>query len=164
VTLPTVSVLLPVRDGARHLPEALASLRAQTLTDFELILVDDGSRDDSAAVAEVHGVRGLRQGPEGRVAAREGGRAAARGRFVARMDADDVALPERLELQVAATSGSTACPSSRSTRRRATPRRSGSAPWPGRCRASASEDSSRLGVGRKGRASSQSLDVVVSEC
>jgi glycosyltransferase involved in cell wall biosynthesis len=102
VTVPTVSVVLPVRDGALHLPEALESLRAQTFRDFELIVVDDGSRDDSAAIAEAHGARVLRQGREGLVAALERGRAAARGRFLARMDADDVALPERLELQVAA--------------------------------------------------------------
>ena len=102
MTLPTVSLLLPVRDGARHLPEALESLRAQTFTDFELIVVDDGSRDDSAAIAEAYDARVLRQGREGLVAALERGRAAASGRFLARMDADDVALPERLELQVAA--------------------------------------------------------------
>jgi hypothetical protein len=91
-----------VRDGARHLSEALASLDAQTFRDFELIVVDDGSRDDSAAIAEAHGARVLRQGREGLVVALERGRAAARGRLLARMDADDVALPERLELQVAA--------------------------------------------------------------
>ena len=102
MTLPTVSVLLPVRDGSRHLPEALESLRAQSFRGFELIVVDDGSRDDSAAIAEAYGARVLRQGRDGLVAALERGRAAARGRFLARMDADDVALPERLELQVAA--------------------------------------------------------------
>jgi glycosyltransferase involved in cell wall biosynthesis len=101
VTVPAVSVLLPVRDGARHLPEALASLGAQTFRDFELIVVDDGSEDDSAAIAEAHGARVIRQGREGLVAALERGRAAARGRYLARMDADDVALPERLALQVA---------------------------------------------------------------
>ena len=102
MTLPTVSVLLPVRDGARHLPEALDSLRAQTFQDFELIVVDDGSHDDSAPIAEAHGAHVLRQEQQGLVAALGRGRAAARGRFVARMDADDVALPERLALQVAA--------------------------------------------------------------
>lgn len=90
-----------MRDGERHLPEALASLHAQTFQDFELLVVDDGSRDDSAAIAEAQGARVLRQGREGLVAALERGLAAASGRFVARMDADDVALPERLELQVA---------------------------------------------------------------
>ncbi|HSK14528.1 MAG TPA: glycosyltransferase, partial [Gaiellaceae bacterium] len=52
---PTVSVLLPVRDGEAHLGEALASLSAQTLADFEAIVVDDGSRDETGALAEKAG-------------------------------------------------------------------------------------------------------------
>ena len=91
-----------MRDGARLLPEALASLEAQTFEDFELIVVDDGSRDDSAAIAEAHGARVIRPGREGLVSALERGRREARGRYFARMDADDVALPERLAVQVAA--------------------------------------------------------------
>lgn len=102
MTPPTVSVLLPVRDGAPFLPEALESLRSQTFGDFELIVIDDGSRDESAEIAEAYGARVLRQGRDGLVAALERGRAEARGVFVARMDADDVALPRRLEVQIAA--------------------------------------------------------------
>jgi glycosyltransferase involved in cell wall biosynthesis len=107
---PLVSVLLPVRDEARYLGEALASLSAQTFDDFEVLVVDDGSRDGSAEIAEAHArqdtrFRVLRQPRSGLVSALERARADARGRFLARMDGDDVALPHRLEVQVAALEG-----------------------------------------------------------
>ena len=103
--MPLVTALLPVRDEAEHLSEALASLSAQTFADFEVLVVDDGSRDGSAAIAEARAredgrFRVLRQEPAGIVAALERGRSEARGRLIARMDGDDVALPERLEAQV----------------------------------------------------------------
>jgi glycosyltransferase involved in cell wall biosynthesis len=103
--VPLVTALLPVRDEAEHLSEALASLSAQTFADFEVLVVDDGSRDGSAAIAEARAredgrFRVLRQEPAGIVAALERGRSEARGRLIARMDGDDVALPERLEAQV----------------------------------------------------------------
>jgi glycosyltransferase involved in cell wall biosynthesis len=96
-----------VRDEEPFLAECLDSLSAQTLSDFEAIVVDDGSTDSSAAIATEHARRDsrfrvLRQGPAGMVAASERARVEARAPLVARMDADDVALPERLELQVAA--------------------------------------------------------------
>lgn len=113
---PLVSVLLPVRDEAAFLAEALASLSAQTLADFEAIVVDDGSSDGSAEIAEAHAradrrFRVLRQPRSGLVAALERARAKARGRYLARMDGDDVALPERLEAQVEAleSEGLAAC-------------------------------------------------------
>ena len=107
VAAPLVSMVMPVRDEAPYLTEALASLSAQTLEDFEVLVVDDGSRDGSAEIAETHArddprFRVLRQQRAGLVAALEHARAEARGRYVARMDGDDVALPRRLELQVAA--------------------------------------------------------------
>lgn len=101
---PRVSVLLPVRDALATLPETLASMRAQTLADFELLAVDDGSRDGSAEfLARQAGhdarVRVLATGGRGLVAALNAGLAAARAPLLARLDADDVAHPERLALQ-----------------------------------------------------------------
>jgi GT2 family glycosyltransferase len=110
---PTVTVLLPVRDEAAYLPEALESLSAQTFPDFEVLVIDDGSTDGSVEIAEAHAREDdrfsvIRQGTAGIVAALERGRAEARGSLIARMDGDDVALPERLEAQVEALAESLA--------------------------------------------------------
>jgi glycosyltransferase involved in cell wall biosynthesis len=107
VSAPRVSVLLPVRDEEPYLDEALASLSAQTLADFEAIVVDDGSADGSAAIADAWArrdprLRVIRQEPRGMVAASERARAEATAPLIARMDGDDVIAPDRLELQVAA--------------------------------------------------------------
>ena len=104
---PRVSVLLPVKDAAATLPECLASLRGQSLGDHEVVAVDDGSTDGSLALleraaAEDPRVRVLPAAAPGLVAALNTGLRAARGRFLARMDADDVAHEERLRLQVLA--------------------------------------------------------------
>ncbi len=102
---PRCSVLLPVRDGAETLPAALESLAAQTLREHEVIVVDDGSTDDSAAVVEAfcrrdERVQLLRQAPAGIVSALNLAAAAARAPLLARMDADDVCSPERLAQQL----------------------------------------------------------------
>ena len=108
-----VSVVTANYNGARHLADAIASVLAQTLTDLELIVVDDASSDDSAAVVE----RAASQ--DGRVrlivqpanagpgAARNRGIAAARGRWIAVFDSDDLMTPDRLErlLERAETDG-----------------------------------------------------------
>jgi len=104
---PHVSILVPVRNEAEYLSEALVSLSAQTFPDIEAIVVDDGSTDGSAEIAEAHArqdsrFRVLRQDPAGIVAALERGRVEARGSLLARMDGDDVALPGRLDAQVEA--------------------------------------------------------------
>jgi glycosyltransferase involved in cell wall biosynthesis len=105
LTAPLVSVLLPVRDAASYLAEALESLSAQTFSDFEVLAVDDGSTDGSAEIAGAHArddrrFRVILQEPVGIVAALERARSEARGGLIARMDGDDVALPERLAAQV----------------------------------------------------------------
>lgn len=104
--MPTVSVLLPVRNGAVHLDEALASMAAQTLDDFELVAVDDGSTDATPDLladwaARDPRLRVVRQEAAGIVAALERARREARSPYLARMDADDVAEPRRLEAQLA---------------------------------------------------------------
>lgn len=104
--MPRVTVVLPCRDAAARLPEAIASLEAQTFRDFEVIAVDDGSEDETFALlyawARRDGrVRVLRSPVRGVVGALAAGVAAAHGELVARMDADDVADPTRLERQVA---------------------------------------------------------------
>lgn len=96
---------MPVRDGEPHLDEAIASISAQTLRDFEVVVVDDGSTDGTprrlaAWAAEDPRVRVLGLPPTGIVGALEAARAAARGRYLARMDADDVAEPARFEAQL----------------------------------------------------------------
>ncbi len=104
---PLVSVLLPVRDAARTLGAALASLRRQTLADWECVAVDDGSRDGSADLLAAAAARDARltlvtTPPAGLVGALTAGLAHCRGPYVARMDADDVMRRDRLARQVAA--------------------------------------------------------------
>src|SRR5437899_1262740 len=100
-----ISILMPARDAAGTLAEALASIESQTCEDWELIVVDDGSRDDTPAIlgawaARDGRLRVLREGESlGIVAALNRALAEARGEIIARMDADDVALPERLARQ-----------------------------------------------------------------
>lgn len=98
-----LSWLIPVRDGERWLAECLASALDECGPDDEIVVVDDGShRSPSALLPADPRVRLLTQPPLGIVAALERGRAACRGRYVARLDADDVALPGRVNAQIAA--------------------------------------------------------------
>ncbi len=102
--MPLVSVLLPVRNAEATLGEALASLQAQSLEDHEVVAVDDGSSDGSAALLVAAArrdprVRVERATGRGLVAALNQARRSARGRFVARMDADDRSDPQRLATQ-----------------------------------------------------------------
>jgi glycosyltransferase involved in cell wall biosynthesis len=99
-----VSVVVPVRDGERFLLEAVQSVLAQTELDLELIVVDDGSTDTTrellAGLTDPR-VRVLTQPPRGLTDALNAGCAEAAAPVIARMDADDVALPDRLERQLA---------------------------------------------------------------
>ena len=105
MTAPRVSVLLPCRNGARTLQLALGSMLAQTFTEFELLLLDDGSADESTAIASHFNdsrVRVLSDGMHRGLPVRlNEGVSRARGQYIARMDADDVSFPCRLERQVA---------------------------------------------------------------
>ncbi len=104
-SMPAVSVLLPVRDGLPFLEQCVASLRRQTLRELEVVAVDDGSRDGSADLLDAWAsqdprVRVVHQPPGGLILALNAALAAASAPLVARMDADDVCHPRRLELQV----------------------------------------------------------------
>lgn len=103
--MPEISVLLPVRDGARTLALAMVSVLEQSFGDFELLVLDDGSVDASPDIALGFGdprVRLLRDGMKLGLATRLNlGIEAAAGRHIARMDADDVCFPERFARQVA---------------------------------------------------------------
>ena len=104
MTTPAVSVVMPVRDAASTIDAAVGSIRAQTDTDWELIAVDDGSRDGSLARLRAHAaadarIRVIATPARGLVAALTSGLEAGCGPLVARMDADDVSHPERLGRQ-----------------------------------------------------------------
>lgn len=105
MTAPTVSVLMPLYNAARYLDEAIDSILAQTWTDFELLVIDDGSTDGSRekVAARTDARIRLESMPrnQGVVAALNHGLQLVRGTFIARMDADDIAQPERLARQLA---------------------------------------------------------------
>lgn len=100
---PVVSVIVPVFNRSRTVSQAVGSLVAQTLDDLEIVVVDDGSSDGSAEMAERAGDHRLRvvRHPRnlGIPAARNTGLAEARGRYIAWLDSDDVAHPSRLAEQ-----------------------------------------------------------------
>jgi glycosyltransferase involved in cell wall biosynthesis len=104
--MPAVAVVIPVRDRAGMVGDAIASVLAQTHRDFALVVVDDGSTDESAAVAAAAlagapaGSRLLRQEPRGVAAARNAGAAALDGAWIAFLDSDDLWLPRKLAVQL----------------------------------------------------------------
>jgi glycosyltransferase involved in cell wall biosynthesis len=103
---PLISVLMPAYNVRRYVGEAIDSVLSQTLPDFELLIIDDGSTDDTPHILAGYAGRDeriqiLTRQNGGIAAALNAGLAHARGTFIARMDADDVCLPERFEKQVA---------------------------------------------------------------
>ena len=104
--MPLVSVVMPVFNGEKYLAEAIESILSQTFTDFELLIVDDGSRDCSAAIIRGYEKRDERirffqlECNSGTAVARNHAVAASIGTYITYMDCDDVCLPERLQKQV----------------------------------------------------------------
>ena len=98
---PYISIVLPVYNGADHLKRAIDSVLGQTFNDLELLVVDDGSSDNSFEIASGYPqIRLFRQENKGVPHARNKGVAEARGKYVCFLDQDDTWLPEKLELQV----------------------------------------------------------------
>lgn len=102
---PKVTVLMPVYNGEKYLREAIESILNQTYKDFEFLIINDGSTDGTVEIIEsyddsrirlVHNEKNLKL-----VATLNKGLQLASGEFIARMDGDDISLPERLEKQVA---------------------------------------------------------------
>ncbi len=100
--MPLVSVVIPTYNMAAFIGQAISSVLAQSMTDLELVVVDDGSTDETAQVVSGFGdrVSYIHQANNGGNSARNRGVAAAHGRYVAFLDADDTWLPEKLELQL----------------------------------------------------------------
>lgn len=99
---PLVSVVIPNYNYGRFLAQAIDSALAQTYPNVEIIVVDDGSTDDSAEILKSYSdkIRRIKQTNRGVSSARNNGTAASKGELVAFLDADDVWLPEKLEKQV----------------------------------------------------------------
>ena len=98
---PLVSVIIPVYNGDHHLAEALESVLAQTYRPIEIIVVDDGSTDNSANIARSYKeVRYIYQPNQGVAVARNTGISQACGEFIAFLDQDDLWTPNKLSIQI----------------------------------------------------------------
>ncbi len=98
---PLVSIILPVYNGENFLAEALGSVLKQSYEPVEIIVVDDGSTDKSAVIAQsFEALRYFRQSNQGVAIARNYGLALSKGEIIAFIDADDVWLPNKLDTQV----------------------------------------------------------------
>lgn len=99
---PLISIIMPVYNGEKFIQEAIDSVFAQTVNDFELIVVDDGSTDATLAILEAYGDRltVLRQQNSGHAAARNAAAKLSRGQWIAMIDADDLWHPEKLAQQL----------------------------------------------------------------
>jgi len=109
---PAVSVVLPVYNCPRYVGQAIDCVLAQTFTDFELIVIDDGSTDETPSVLKRYTdprVRHMAQANRGLAGTLNRGIDLARGRYVARQDQDDVSFPERFAKQVAFLDAHPAC-------------------------------------------------------
>lgn len=105
VTKPIVTVLLPVYNAEKYLAEAVTSILQQSYTDFEFLIINDGSTDSSPEILREFQARDPRiklinNTNQGLIKTLNQGLSIAQGEFIARMDADDIAMPHRLQRQV----------------------------------------------------------------
>ena len=107
--MPLVTVVIPIFNGAPFVGMAVGSVRAQTMNDVEIVVVDDGSTDGTQAVLQelerTHGIRWYQQDHGGPARSRNRGIESARGEFIALLDCDDVWLPDKLEAQLSVMRG-----------------------------------------------------------
>jgi glycosyltransferase involved in cell wall biosynthesis len=99
---PTISVVMPVYNGRKHLFEAIESVLTQTYSDFEFIIVNDGSTDDSESIIlsfDDSRIKYIKQKNQGVGGALISGCNAAQGKYIARMDADDICIKDRFYVQ-----------------------------------------------------------------
>ncbi len=102
---PLVSVIMPVYNGEKYLDQSIESIFSQTYHPFEIILVDDGSTDNSRKIASSYPeIKYIHQENAGHAAARNRGIESAEGSYIALLDADDLWLPAKLSLQITAFS------------------------------------------------------------
>jgi glycosyltransferase involved in cell wall biosynthesis len=102
--MPRVTVLVPVYNGASHLGETLTSLLAQTYKDFELLIIDDGSTDNSVEIIKSFSdprIRMMQKENGGLCSTLNRGIHEARGEYIARSDQDDISFPHRLDREMA---------------------------------------------------------------
>lgn len=102
---PLISVILPVYNAEKYLSEAIESILIQTLDDFELIIINDGSTDESlniinSFIEKDKRIKLITRENKGLVASLNEGIALSNGKFIARMDADDICLPTRFQEQI----------------------------------------------------------------
>jgi GT2 family glycosyltransferase len=105
ISIPKISVVMPAFNAAEFLDEAVCSILDQTFRDFEFIIINDGSTDNTGRILDKYAkidnrVKVFQQANEGMISALNRGCRVARGKYIARMDADDVSFPDRLEKQV----------------------------------------------------------------
>jgi glycosyltransferase involved in cell wall biosynthesis len=106
MNVPAISVAMSVYNNAAFLDQAVESILGQSLSDFEFLIVDDGSNDGSSAILDGYAARDsririIRQENRGLIASLNRLLSEARAPLIARMDGDDISLPERFERQVA---------------------------------------------------------------